>query len=282
MIFRPLVALFALCLLAGCSRGAGTAAPTPSSGVPPAVSVAVADFPSSWLVERVGGEAVDVRTVSGTDLARSDADLVAYVPSINPDVDAAVATLPAEQVVDLTADIKRLADPSDRDKRDPYVWFDPVNVATMARTLSTAMAESSAIRYLATQYYGVRSLDVEADSLAADQRMQEILSPCRIPTLVVEAPVLGYLARSYAFTQVPLILWRPKNDPVRALYFTIDAENAVKRAAARSGAKALPVDTLTEKAPNDDLLQGVLEVAQEIADHQDCPLVKPKATDRPG
>ena len=282
MIARVLAPLLVIAALTGCTRGVGSAAPTTSGGVPPTVSVAVADFPSAWLAQRVGGDAIDVREVGAADLRTSGADLVAYVPDINPDVDAAVATLPTGTVVDLTADIKRLADPRDREKRDPYVWFDPVNVATMAGTLAKTMAKVNRVPYMATQYYGVRSLDVEADSLAVDQRLQEILSPCRIPTLVVEAPVLGYLARAYAFDQVPLILWKPQREPVRALYFTIDAEAAVRAQAAMYDVKALPVDTLTEKAPNDDLLQGVLDTGQEIADHQDCPLVVPSATDRPG
>ena len=53
-------------------------------------------------------------------------------------------------------------------------------------------------------------------------------------------------------------------------------------AAAAAGVRALPVDTLTEGAPQDDLLQGVLDIADEIAAAQDCPLLTPSATDRPG
>lgn len=282
MIARLTAGLVALAALAGCTRGVGSAAPTTSAGVPPVLRVAVVDFPSSWLADRVGGDAVEVRRVSAAELSGTDADLVAYVPGLDPGVDAAAAGLPEDHVVDLTSDISRLADPRDRTRRDPYVWFDPVNVATMAGTLGTAMARVSSVRYVATQYYGVRSLQVQGDALAVDQRLQERLSPCRIPTLVVEAPVLGYLARAYALTQVPLIAWRPARDPVRALYFTLDAEPAVRKASRISGVRALPVNTLTERAPNDDLLQGVVEVGDEIAAHQDCPFVVPRSTDRPG
>jgi hypothetical protein len=56
----------------------------------------------------------------------------------------------------------------------------------------------------------------------------------------------------------------------------------VRAAAAAAGVRALPVDTLTEKAPNDDLLQGVLDLGEQVADHQNCPLVQPTSTDRPG
>jgi zinc transport system substrate-binding protein len=246
------------------------------------MTVAVADFPSAWLTERVGGDAVDLQEVAADGLRQSGFDLVAFVPGLDAEVDAVVATLPPEKVVDLTADISRIADPRTPDRRDPYVWFDPVNVATMAGTLADAMAQTNRVEFLATQYYGVRALEVEADALSVDQRLQERLNPCRIPTLVVEAPVLGYLAKAYAFTQVPLIGWRPGQERVRALYFTLDAEPAVRSAATRAGVEVVGVDTLTQKAPNDDLLQGVSDLGDAVAGHQDCPLVVPESTDRPG
>lgn len=268
--------------LTGCTRNAADAKPTVSAGVPPAVSVATVDFPSTWVAEQVGGDAADVQRLEPSALAASDADLVAYVPGLDPAVDAAVAGLPADRVVDLTADIGRIGSPRDPGVKDPYVWFDPVNIATMAQTLGAAMAQASATEFEAYQFYGLRALSVQAEALDVDQRLQEQFNPCRLPTLVVESPVLTYLARAYAFNQVPLISWKPARQPVEALYFTIDAEAAVRDAADGNGLKALPVDTLTESAPEEDLLQGVVELGDEIAAHQDCPLVTPTSSDRPG
>lgn len=282
MTTRLPAALLALLALGGCARGPTGPEPTTSAGLPTTMTVAVADFPSAYLAERVGGEAVEITPVTATDIAASNADLVAYIPGIQPDVDAAVATLPPDSVVDLTAAINRMADPRDSSKRDPYVWFDPVNVGAMAGTLSDALNERGQVPFPASQYFGLRALRVEADAQAVDQRLQERLNPCRVGTLVVEAPVLGYLARAYAFTQVPLIAWRPKADPVRALYFTVDAEPAVRAAASAEGVAAVPVDTFTRSAPDDDLLQGVVDLADEIAARQDCPFVVPRSTDRPG
>lgn len=268
--------------LTGCTRNAADAKPTVSAGVPPAVTVATVDFPSTWVAEQVGGDAADVQRLEPSALAASDADLVAYVPGLDPAVDAAVAGLPADRVVDLTADIGRIGSPRDPGVKDPYVWFDPVNIATMAQTLGAAMAQASATEFEAYQFYGLRALSVQAEALDVDQRLQEQFNPCRLPTLVVESPVLTYLARAYAFNQVPLISWKPARQPVEALYFTIDAEAAVRDAADGNGLKALPVDTLTESAPEEDLLQGVVELGDEIAAHQDCPLVTPTSSDRPG
>ncbi len=268
--------------LTGCTRNAADARPTVSAGVPPAVTVATVDFPSTWITERVGGDAAEVTRIRDDELAATDADLVAYVPGLDPAVDAAVAALPEERVVDMTADVGKIANPRDPETKDPFVWFDPVNVGTMAQTVGEAMGKASAREFEAYQYYGLRALSVQAEALDVDQRLQEQFNPCRIPTLVVEAPVLGYLARAYAFTQVPLISWRPDKQPVQAVYFTIDAEPAVRRAARAERVQALPVDTLTDAAPEGDLLQGIVDLGDQIAAHQDCPLVTPSSSDRPG
>jgi len=280
----PLVAgLLAALTLAGCTRGVADGAdPTASAGVPPALRVAAVDFPSAWLAEQVGGDGAQVERIDAEQVATSDADLFVYVPGLDARVDAAVRDLPEEQAVDLTDDVSRIASPRDPEVKDPYVWFDPVNVATMAETLGKAMSEVSPTPFEAYQFYGLRAFSVRNESLQVDQRLQEELNPCRIATLVVEAPVLTYFARAYAFDQVPLISWDPQRDPVDALYFTLDAEPAVRRAAARSQTTPIPVDTLTESAPEDDLLQGLLDTAAQVADHQDCPLVTPSSSDRPG
>lgn len=283
MTLRSLtVAVAALVVLTGCTRNAGTASdPTVSAGVPPVLSVATVDFPSRWLAEQVGGDGAEVTSISAADIAASDADLFAYVPGLDKAVDDGAAALPPERVVDVTDDISRTASARDPDVRDPYVWFDPVNVGTMAQTLGTAMAEVSPTEFEAYQFYGLRALSMQSEALQVDQRLQEQFNPCRIPTLVVEAPVLTYLARAYAFDQVTLIRWKPAELPVRALYFTLDAEPAVRDEAVANGLRAIPVDTLTERAPQDDLLQGLLDLADEIAKYQNCPLVTPSPTREP-
>lgn len=283
MIRSPLVVVAVVGLaLAGCTRNAADAKPTVSAGVPPVVSVATVDFPSTWIAEQVGGKAAQVRQLEASQLASAETDLVAYVPGLDPAVDAAVTGLPADRVVDLTQDVGRVASPRDPQTKDPYVWFDPVNVGAMAQTLGEALGKTSATQFEASQYYGLRALNVQAEALDVDQRLQEKFNPCRIATLVAEAPVLTYLARAYAFTQVPLIEWKPTRQKVEALYFTLDAETAVRKAARANGVRALPVNTLTQEAPEGDLLQGVLNLGEEIAAHQNCPLVTPSASDRPG
>ena len=95
--------------------------------------------------------------------------------------------------------------------------------------------------------------------------------------MVVEAPVLTYLARAYAFDQVPLILWKPGEQRVESLYYTVDAQAAVQTAAKRNGIDTVPVDTFTESAPEEDLLQGLLDLGDQIAAHQDCPRLRQAA-----
>lgn len=282
---RGLAALGCLTAVAltGCTRGVAEGGdPTASAGIPPAITVAAVDFPSFWLAEQIGGDAVEAEQITSTEVAGTQADLFAYVPGLDPEVDAAAAALPAEQVVDLSEDVGRIGSPRDPDVKDPYIWFDPINVSTMAQTLGTAMAKANPAAFEAYQFYGLRTFSIQSESLQVDQRLQEQLNPCRVATLVVEAPVLTYFARAYAFDQVPLISWEPATDPVPAVYYTIDAETAVREAAGAHGAQAIPVDTLTESAPEDDLLQGLLDLGEEVARHQNCPLVTPSSSDRAG
>jgi len=282
---RPLAILTAaaaVTALVGCTRNVASEEVTASAGVPPAVTVAAVDFPSFWLAEQVGGEGAEVDRISPTEVAASGADLFAYVPGLDPQVDAAVAGLPPEQVVDLTDDVGQIATPQDPEVRDPHVWLDPVNVGTMAQTLGAAMVEVSPARFEAHQFYGLRAFAVQNEALGVDQRLQEQLNPCRVGTLVAQEPVLTYFARAYAFDQVPLTSWRPRQDPVAALYFTPDSAAAARKAAGTKGLQAVPVDSLTVSAPQDDLLQGLLDLGTQISRHQDCPLVTPSSSDRPG
>ncbi len=280
---RLLVVALLAASLTACTRNVGTATdPTASAGIPPAVTVAAVDFPSAWLAERVGGDGAEVEIITSDEVPGTEADLFVYVPGLDPVVDAAAADLPEDRVVDVTEEVNRVASPRDPEVRDPYVWFDPITIGTMAASVADRMTKASPTQFEAFQFYGLRSLAVQNESLQVDQRLQEIFNPCRIPTLVVEAPVLTYLAKAYAFDQVPLIAWEPQTDPVRAVYYTLDAQPAVEEAAAANGVDAVPVDTFTRSAPEDDLLQGLLDLGDVIAEHQDCPLVTPSSSDRPG
>lgn len=277
----------ALCLsvaaLAACSRGVGPdAAPTASKGVPPALTVATVDFASTWLVEQVGGKAVESDRITAAQLATTSADLFAYIPGLDPVVDAAVTTLPEEQVIDLTQDVKVLDDPLDPARPDPNVWFDPAAVAQMAATLGEYLIDASPTAYEAQRYYGLRSLALQDRAQSLDTDAQERFDACRIGTLVVDRPILTYLAHAYAFDQIPLGLWKPRKAPVEALYYTPDAAARARRAAAQQDVRPVVIDQMTRDAPDEDLLQGVTDVMDRIAANQDCPRIKPVSTDRPG
>ena len=277
------LALLATVLLAGCSRNvASDTDPTPSNGVPPPLTVATVDFPSTWLAEQVGGKGVVVQRVGPAELATTESDVLVYVPGLDPAVDAAAQSLPPESVVDVTADVTQLANPRNPEQRDPYAWLDPLNISTMAETLSKALTDASPTTYDANQYYGLRALGTQNKAGDLDQSLQEKFDTCRVGTLVVDAPVLTYLARTYAFEQVPLLLWKPAKQPVRAVYYTPEEARPVRKAAKDAGVDAVRIESLAHGAPADDLLAGVAMVGDRIAKHQNCPVATPVSTDRPG
>lgn len=271
---RWLAATLVLLAITGCSRNVSPSTestPTSSASglVPPMITVAATDFPSAWLAEQVGGEAVLVERVSAADIPGVDADLLAYVPGLDAAVDAALAQVPGDRVVDLTEDVRLLAYPADRTRKDPYVWFDPANLGPMANTLASAMTEASTDPVIAVDYYGFGAVVVQNQGLEADRRNQDLLSSCRVANLVVDRPVLTYFSRAYGFDQIPTLLWDLEQAPVTALYATPDTRPAVRKVA--GDLPVVTIDDLSRRAPSDDLLQGVLDTADIVAEHQNCP-----------
>ena len=186
--------------------------------------------------------------------------------------------------MDLTDDVSRIASPRDPEVNDPYVWFDPVNVGTMAQTLGTAMGKASPTQFEAYQFYGLRAFSVQNEALRVDQRLQEQFNPCRIATLVVEAPVLTYFARAYAFDQVPLIAWEPEQRAgERRCTYTLDAAACGARggrcAHGVTGGPGGHPDRIG--APRTTCCRGCSTSATRSPTHQDCPLVTPSSSDRP-
>ena len=137
--------------LVGCTRNVGTATdPTASAGIPPALTVATVDL--KWLSERVGGDAVEVPRSARPRWLQTDADLLVYVPGLDAQVDAAAAGLPQDRVIDVTGDVNLVASARDAELRDPYVWFDPVNVGTMAQTVAAGLTSASPTMFEASRF----------------------------------------------------------------------------------------------------------------------------------
>jgi len=211
MVILPFVLVFVV-LLTGCQSV------PESSGT---ISAAVSILPLQFVVERIGGEYVDITVLVGSGqspasyeptpkqmAALSEADLFfgIGVPFEKAFMPKLTGTLPDLPVVDTRQGIL-LRSITDRDVHhdhhhhgaDPHVWLDPRNVAVMARTVCTALITLDTVHAESYQH----NLDSLLDDLASlHKRIAATLSPYRGRKLYVFHPAFGYFADAYGLKQV--------------------------------------------------------------------------------
>lgn len=223
-----LVAVAALGLSA-CSSG--TAATGSESGAP--VSVVTAFYPLQFVVEKVGGDRVDVTslTAPGTEphdleltpqqvASVSDADLVVYLAGFQPAVDDAVAQESGD-ALDAGAGLTRLAATAAQVEEataeggpapttDPHVWLDPTNLAKIADSVAARLAQ---IDPAGADTYRANATALDAQLADLDQAWKKGTTTCANRDLVVSHEAFGYLAKRYGFTQRGISGLSPDAEP---------------------------------------------------------------------
>lgn len=183
--------------------------------------------PQAFLVERLGGEAVEVEILAakGQDphtfepttrqaaaLARAQLFFTMDMPFEKQLLSKALASNRKLKVVDSTRGIVRLAmaeEPHDhhsgsakadhgQGEPDPHVWLAPANLTIMARNMAMALEELMPERR-ALLRQNLNSLLAEISGL--DKRLAVSLAPHRGKTFYVFHPAFGYFAASYGLNQ---------------------------------------------------------------------------------
>ena len=135
------------------ARGASTADDSSLGGRRRHHSVVAAFYPLAYAAEQVGGDAVDVTSLTPPGVEPHDleltaaqvaeiaaADLVLYIKGFQPAVDEAVAQQAADRAIDVSAGLTLLAGEAHaarmrRHRRggatDPHVWLAPANMAAI-------------------------------------------------------------------------------------------------------------------------------------------------------
>ncbi len=205
-MFRPLAALTTLALsgsLAGCSAADG------SEGVTVATSI----YPLTYVVERIGGDDVDVTPltepgqeahdleldVRGT-AQLTDADLVVYGAGFQPAVDEAVENN-AEGAVVEALDTIATNDPAIGGARpsrvlegDPHFWLDPRALATVAREVEERLTELDPDN---AEAYRENGAELFSELVQLDGRSATGLAECERRTVVVSHDAFGYYGYRY-------------------------------------------------------------------------------------
>jgi zinc transport system substrate-binding protein len=231
-------------LLTGCGSGDAQA------GAADGVAVTAAFYPLEWAAERVGGDRVDVTSLTPPgaephdleltpqDVASlSEADLVVYLQGFQSAIDEAVAEAgdaawDAGQAADLSLTTteehshegeteEEHAEHSGEEEHageggevtDPHFWLDPTRLADVGDALAERLAE---VDPDGAATYEENAAALRSDLEGLDAEMQEGLSDCAVSTLVTSHDAFGYLADRYGLEVVGISGLSPSSEPSAA------------------------------------------------------------------
>ena len=197
-----------------------------------ALQVTAAFYPYAFLVERVGGEDVELSTLTRPgaephDLeltpqqvgALGETDLVVYAAGFQPAVDEAVAQQAAEAAFD-AHEATELVDgyvpledgelEPEEEGTDPHVWLDPTRYAEVADALAERLGELSPDRASAFEQ---RAAALRTELEALDGELEAGLTTCARREIVTSHNAFGYLAARYDLEQIAVTGITPEEEP---------------------------------------------------------------------
>jgi len=202
-------------VLAGCSAEDG--------GDDGRLQVVAAFYPLEWTAQRVGGDLVDVTSLTAPgaephDLelspqdvgAIADADLLVHLQGFQPAVDDAAASEAADHSWDAGSAADLVPAAGGDGALDPHFWLDPTRLAEVGDALAGRLADLDPGNAGA---YEANAADLRADLEALDTEISGDLAGCAVDTLVASHEAFGYLAGHYGFEMVGISGISPSQEP---------------------------------------------------------------------
>ena len=249
-------------LLAGCAGASGT---TPQQSGK--LAVVASFYPLQFIAERVGGDHVNVTSLTqpgvephDLELAPSQvasvskAGLVVYQKEMQPAVDKVVDSEKPRQVLEVTT-VVPLHDHSDGDHADheghsaddghdheggdPHTWLDPTTMTAYATAMATKLGEVDPAN---AADYQQRAAALVTELATLDQAYEKGLASCDRRTFITAHAAFSYLAERYKLEQVSIAGLSPDTEPSPARV----AE--VQRIAKEKGVTTIFYETLTSPA----------------------------------
>lgn len=223
--------LVAALTLTACSPGDAS-----GSGDGDDVVVLASFYPLQYVAEQVGGDRVDVRSLTPPGAEPHDlelspaqvdqvgrADLVVFLSDFQPAVDEAVAANPPDHVVDAAehADLHEADgddehgdddhdDDHDHGALDPHFWLDPTRLPAVADEVAAQLSEIDPEH--ADEYAdGAEAFGQQMTEL--DARFTAGLATCESRTIVTTHEAFGYLADRYDLEQIGIAGVDPEAEP---------------------------------------------------------------------
>ncbi|EGX56141.1 ABC-transporter metal-binding lipoprotein [Streptomyces zinciresistens K42] len=224
-------------LAAVATLGAGLLTACSTAGATPAgtekFDVVASFYPMAFLAERIGGDHVNVTTltepgqephdleISARQRARLEvSDAALYLKGLQPSVDDAVGQTDLRTKID-AASLTRLRDQrgtghadgggrSGAHAPDPHVWLDPVKYAQIAEGVARAF-EKGDPAHAADYRRNAEALTLRLKAL--DRRFAEGLKHTRTKVVLTQHASFGYLADRYGLRQEAVAGTDPEGEP---------------------------------------------------------------------
>ncbi len=295
-MYKPLLTIAAgAFLIAGCSATDSDTSPSATSEI----SVVASHYPVQFLAEQVGGDLVNVETLTSPGTEPHDLELtpqqvgevqnasaVFYIADFQPAVDDAVAEA-SGTAVDLSEGLPLLTGVDEADDHggtDPHVWLDPVLMQQMATTVADTLAQQDPDN---AQSYQDNAAQLDEELAALNTEWQDGTESCEVTTLVVSHEAFGYLANQYGFEQRGISGLSPETEPSAAAIAdlaqfvrdngvtTVYTETLVDPAvaetvAAEAGVQTAVLDPLEGPPADGDYLDAMRANLQTVMAGQTC------------
>lgn len=213
---------------------------TTTSSDSPKVQVVAGLYPLAYTAEHIGGDLVDVITLTPPgghphDLELSAkqvadiaaADLVVYLPGAQSALDEAVAQQAATTALDgFTGITARAAEEHGHEDEtadehaahadeaattaDPHIWLDPQNLVILGRNLADRLA---AIDPTNADAYRANADTFAGEMTALDGEFTTGLATCASRDIVVSHEAFGYLTAAYGLEQIAVSGITPDAEP---------------------------------------------------------------------
>jgi zinc transport system substrate-binding protein len=219
--------------LAACSSGSGGSG---GSGDGDGLAVLASFYPLQYVAEQVGGDLVDVQSLTPPGAEPHDlelspaqvdevgrADLVVYLSDFQAAVDDAVAANPPAHVVDAAQDTELHAAEHDQDGEehaeddghehgtlDPHFWLDPTRLPAVADDVAAQLSEVDPDN---ADTYAANAEAFAQEMADLDQRYVDGLATCESRTIVTTHEAFSYLAERYDLEQVGISGVDPEGEP---------------------------------------------------------------------
>jgi zinc transport system substrate-binding protein len=258
-------------------------------------------YPLEWTAQRVGGDLVDVTSLTppgaeAHDLelapqdvgAIADADVLVHLQGFQPAVDDAAATEASDSAWDAgTAADLLPAEGGSNGSTDPHFWLDPVRLAAVGDGLAERLAEIDPDN---AATYEQNAADLRSDLEALDGEIGDSLRDCSVGTLVTSHEAFGYVGARYGFEVVGISGISPSEEPdpaalariadlvreqgITTVYTETLVDPAVAETVADEAGVATavldPVEGLSDESPGEDYLEVMRANADTLREGQSC------------